>query len=513
MLMACTAAPGNQAGSSASAAAVNRDATLTVAVVADPGARGFNPRTNANVDGRRVDAEIFAGLIEKNYYEPSKPMGIVPGLATRWDVSADGTTYTFHLRKGVDFTDGTPFNADAVVFNLNTLLDPNFEFYDKPGAASANAYVTSVIKTYRAVNPETVEIVLKQPTGWFLDEWSLPSQPWIISPAAYKTYGVAGISTHPVSAGPFKLESYKPGEAVVLTRNDSYFRGPAAYKTLVLKVIPDQAARAVALQSGEVQIAINLPIQYLDQWKGRQDVAIQVTNNPAPYACWKNQLTGPMVNRDFREAVSLAINRPQINQLAMAGLSVVPNGWMGPATPAYTPNDPAPLAYDAKAAAAAIERLGMKGTKLTIDTTPSLGDPVVWETMATNLRDAGLTPVMRNLEINTWNTDRTTGPGGALVPTVDMVCGQVGTDSMWYLYIGTTPNYDNPKVKAGFTQAFASKNQDEYLANIKNVNKLFSADYEMIFVMNNINVDGVSSKVTWKKQPAHYHSFYSTLFK
>jgi peptide/nickel transport system substrate-binding protein len=237
LLTACQPSVPSAAPTSSGAAA--RD-VLNVAVTGDPAAGGFN--RPSNIAGRRLSLALFNGLFEKNYDDATKPATeVIPGLATSWDVSPDGLTYTFHLRNGVQFTDGTAVDANAVVFNFRMLLDQSFEYFDAKNAPGVVSSVTgSHVQSYRALDSGTFQMVLKQPFGGLLDDWSQPglNPMWLVSPAAVKQFGVDGINQHPVGTGPFKLDSYKAGESVVLSRNDTYFRGPSAIKTMAWRSSP-----------------------------------------------------------------------------------------------------------------------------------------------------------------------------------------------------------------------------------------------------------------------------------
>jgi peptide/nickel transport system substrate-binding protein len=510
VLFSCTTSQ-TPAGSGAPAGAKD---TLTVATTADPGTTAVGLNRPTNIVGRRLAVTLFDGLFQYSYDDPANPLKVVPGLATSWEISPDGLKYTFKLRKGVQFHDGTTFDAEAVRFNFRMLLDPTFEFYDKTGGTSAQAAVSAtVVDSYRVVDDSTFEMQLKRPFAALLDEWSQPgiAPTWIVSPAAVKQYGAAGIATHPVGTGPFKLESYKPGESLVFSRNDSYFRGPAAVKTMIWRIMTDPAARAVALESGQVDIAEDIGVQYKDQWKSRTDLTVQATTAPNGYACWLNAQTGPVSKPEFRRALTLAINRKQINDIVMRGLANTPNGYFAPGLPAYSQDDP-PLVYDAKAAAAAIDQLGLKGTKITYETTTALGDPATWEVFNRSLTEAGLSPVQRTVDLATWLGDYQRLSAANL----DMACGLMGSDSMLQIYTllraGKWPT--NPAVDAAYDKLLTtSRTQDEYVTNLKAVNRLITKETVALFIVTTPRVNGMSAKVDWRATPTYVHSLYTARFK
>jgi peptide/nickel transport system substrate-binding protein len=510
LLTACQPSVPSAAPTSSGAAA--RD-VLNVAVTGDPAAGGFN--RPSNIAGRRLSLALFNGLFEKNYDDATKPATeVIPGLATSWDVSPDGLTYTFHLRNGVQFTDGTAVDANAVVFNFRMLLDQSFEYFDAKNAPGVVSSVTgSHVQSYRALDSGTFQMVLKQPFGGLLDDWSQPglNPMWLVSPAAVKQFGVDGINQHPVGTGPFKLDSYKAGESVVLSRNDTYFRGPSAIKTMAWQIITDPTARAAALESGQVQVAESIAVQYKEQWKSRTDIVVQSTTAPNSHACWLNSKSGPMTNMEIRHAASLALNRPQINQLAMGGLAPIPTGYLSPGTIAFVAGRPA-IVSDPKAAATLVDQLKAKGTTLTYETTSSLGEPAVWDVLNRNLGEAGFTPIQRSVDLATWTGDLARGLQAA---GLDMLCGLMGSDTMLQLNTLLAPQgwLPDPKLDAAMDAVKSAPTFDAYISALRGADELLVSDYVALFVITTPKINGISAALNWQSTPTHAHSFYTAKFK
>jgi peptide/nickel transport system substrate-binding protein len=497
--------------------------TLTVAVTADGAATGFNPHISSSFPSRRLMNELYDGLVEKNYYDPSKPFEIGPGLATSWDISPDGLIYTFHLRQGVKFSDGTDFNADAVAFNLQVLSDkaaPGFDQATATTVAAGYGHV-ALMKSWRVVDPYTFELTMSQPFGGLIDDLSLPMTMAIISPAAIKQYGMAGIAKNPAGTGPFKLQSYKPGESIVLSRNDAYFRGPAGFKTLVMQIITDPVARAVALESKQVDVAEDIAIAYKDQWKDRSDLEVRVTPNPATYICRYDFKNGPTADPEFRRALSLAINRDQINQLVFKGAAQLPNSYFPSGTPGYSASDPV-MTYDADEAAAIIDRLGLKGTKITYEVTETLGGNTgIWEIINRQLTAVGLAPNQKSLDLTTWLADnnelqnrmRGLAPNVLKPDALNMLCSASGTDALSTLATTARGTSPNPKVEAAFAQADGAKTVADYFAAMRMVNQQIVADNGILYILSNLNIHGLSRSVEWQPTPSQAHTYYSAKAK
>lgn len=189
-----------------------------------------------------AQALIYEPLVQ--YAEGGK---IIPWLAESWTISPDGKVYTFNLRKDVKFSDGTPFTADAVVKNFDA-VHMNIKRHDWLATAD-------LIDSYKAVGPHTFELVLKQPYAAALQELSLVRPLRFLSPAAMPEDGNTAQSIKaPVGTGPWVLAESRKGEFDRFVRNDNYWGEKPQMRQLVVKVIPDAETRAVALESGEVDL-------------------------------------------------------------------------------------------------------------------------------------------------------------------------------------------------------------------------------------------------------------------
>jgi peptide/nickel transport system substrate-binding protein len=179
-----------------------------------------DPAVSESGAAARVNQLIFEGLVVRNYKIDTKgaPPPIIPLLATSWDISPDGLTYTFHLRKGVQFHDGSPFNAQAVEFNVRRVWDPKFEYFYKR-AAAIPPYRYFNLKDVTAVDDNTVVFTLSARNAFFvaqLAEGASPGLPTIASPTMIKKYGNDDFGNHPSGTGPFKVKEQVKGQYVTL---------------------------------------------------------------------------------------------------------------------------------------------------------------------------------------------------------------------------------------------------------------------------------------------------------
>ncbi|HLS27342.1 MAG TPA: ABC transporter substrate-binding protein, partial [Opitutales bacterium] len=199
-------------------------------------------------DGESVNtlAQICEGLVRFR----SGTLEIEPALAESYEISEDGMTYTFQLREGVSFHDGTPLDAEAAVFSFQRQIDS-----DHPGHLSGSNfqywnYLYQDVKSVEATAPMTVEFQLHQPNASLLNSLAIfPA--FLLSPASFEKYG-AEVVRNPVGTGPYRFVRWLPNEAIVLERNPDYWGEPAEFEQLIFKVVPDNTVRVLELRSGQV---------------------------------------------------------------------------------------------------------------------------------------------------------------------------------------------------------------------------------------------------------------------
>ena len=273
---------------------------------------------------------VYDALINWDLTSPDKPSGLIPGLAESWEVDkADQTKWIFKLRQGVKFHDGSDFNADAVVFNMDRLLDEKAPQYSARMASLVNFRIPSY-KSVRKVDDYTVEFTTKTPDAF------LPYQiGWIMmsSPAQWEKVGRDWnkFAVTPSGTGPWKLTAFVPQTRAELAPNKDYWdkaRVPKLDK-LVLLPIPEASSRTAALRSGQVDW-IEAPSP--DAIPSLQKAGLKIVSNAYPHN-WTWHLSmadgSPWKDVRVRKAANLAVDRE--------GLKVLLNGQMIPAKGFLTP--------------------------------------------------------------------------------------------------------------------------------------------------------------------------------
>ncbi|CAO5152688.1 peptide/nickel transport system substrate-binding protein [Frankia sp. AiPs1] len=262
---------------------------------------------------RFVGNSLYDGLTRFDLKQGTEIPKVVGGLATSWDIDKATNTWTFHLRSGVTFHDGTPFDADAVIFNFDRYLNTSAHQYNSAFAATA-ASSAAGIASYRKVDDSTVAITTRGP--WSHLDSDLVFL-YIASPTAVKAHP-KDFSLHPVGTGPFVFSSLARGQQVTFTANPNYWGGAPKVDKLVLKAMPDVATRLAALRSGEVNW-IEAPNP--DDVAGLKKDGYQVLTNSYDHVWpWIFDLTHkPLDDPRVRRALNLAIDRQTMASTLLDG--------------------------------------------------------------------------------------------------------------------------------------------------------------------------------------------------
>lgn len=301
----------------------------------------LDPGSTTDGESSRVTRQVLEGLLDfdKESFE------LKPGLAYDWDVSDDGLTYTFHLEEGVTFHDGTDFNAEAVKTNFERWADPEHEYAFTDEGYVYSMYGTMfgghkgddghVIEEIEVVDDHTIEFHLKRPLGFFLQNMGMTYFA-ITSPAALEEYGPE-INENPIGTGPFKLVSWTKDDSVVLEKFEDFRKdGLPKLDRVIFEVIPDNAARLIALRSGDIDIMDGLNPDDAAAVEAESGLELHArAENNFGYLGFNVQKE-PLDNKTLRHAISHAIDREAIVDALYAGYGV----------PAVNPLPPSYLGYN-----------------------------------------------------------------------------------------------------------------------------------------------------------------------
>ena len=376
MVVALMAAAATLAANSRSAASD----TLVFGTAADP--TSLDGAVVSDGESLRVIDQITEGLVGLK----SGTTVVVPKLAKSWTASNGGRVWTFKLRTGVRFHDGTPFNAKAVCANFDRWYNftgafasdsTSYYYYTVFGGykkAAQGLTNSPLYRSCRAVGDSTAVITLRRANAAFLGALSLTSFA-IQSPTAMAKYGANkgtlskdGVFTpggdygvpggQAVGTGPFKLESWKIGDKLVIVRNDSYWGKKAFLRRVIFRAIPDNAARLQALQTGEIQ-GYDL-VEPQDIPTIQKDSKLKVLDRPAFNVAYVtiNQAVKPFDNPLVRQAVAYGLDRAGVVKSFYAGRGEVANEFMPPQVVGYA-KDVAKYTYNPEKAKQLLQQAGL----------------------------------------------------------------------------------------------------------------------------------------------------------
>lgn len=315
-------------------------ATLIFGTGGDPA--NLEPGNITDGNSIYVQQQIYDRLID---FEPGTT-NLVPGLATEWSASEDGLTWTFKLRDGVKFHDGTPFNAAAVATNFGRWWDPNHPLGFRSAGKTYQIWSdlfggykgdkNSLLQAINTPDDKTVELVLKQPFAAF--PAAIASGYFgIASPTAIEKagadYGIAGANA--VGTGPYTFVQWITGDRVVLKANPDYWNGKPKTENLVMRVIKEPSARLAELRAGSIDFTVDIAPDQLSELKA--DSNLKEVRRPSfnvGYLAF-NPTYEPFQKKEVRQAMAMAINRKSIVDSFWSGLGETDSHFTPPSMKEY----------------------------------------------------------------------------------------------------------------------------------------------------------------------------------
>lgn len=287
-----------------------------------------------NLDPMRTtlgDEYIYCNLVFNGLTRMREDLVVEPDLAESWTYSDDLTRWTFRLRRGVKFHNGREMVADDVVAFYRRLLDP------ANNAPSRSNY--DMVASVSAPDAHTVIFELSSPYGGFAD--ILSDRQVKITPRDM----VDQLSTRPVGTGPFRFESYTPGDRMVLSRNPDYFEpGMPKLAGVELRIIPEMSVKLAALQSGDIDVVWDLPLDQVKSLAGRSGLRVDSVPTASWDAAIMNNLIPPFNDPRVRRAFNLAVDKADVVELTLFGQGVSTISPIPPTHPFYASDTPVPKA-------------------------------------------------------------------------------------------------------------------------------------------------------------------------
>ena len=468
------------------ATASTPDNVLVVGQIAEP--KSLDPATVTAVNDFRILMNMYDGLVR---YKDGT-LEVEPALAKSWDISADGMVYTFTLRSGVTFHDGTAVDADAVKFNFDRMLDENHPYHDT--GPFPLSFFFSAIEGVKVVDSSTVEFTLNAPYAPFLSNLAYPTG-LIASPAGIKKSGKE-FGRNPVGSGAFKFDTWRANEAVVVSRNDSYWDGKAGSEAIVFRPITDGNTRVAEMLSGGIDMMVEVPPVSLSKFTG-SDFSVVEQAGPHVWFLILNAKEGPFANKLARQAANYAINKKAIVEDVLEGTAAIAAGPTPPAF-AWAYNEALdPYPYDPAKAKSLLKEAGISNAKLTFYVTQGgsgMLDPVAMGTaIQADLAAVGFDVEIKTFEWNAFLGEVNPGLEGK-ADMAEMAWMTNDPDTLPYLALrtGAWPDkggfnsgyYSNPKVDELLEAARSSTDQAERARLYKEMQTIVQDDAPWVFVAN-----------------------------
>jgi peptide/nickel transport system substrate-binding protein len=447
---------------------------------------------------RFVANQLFDGLTKYDLKQGTDIPKVVPGLAESWTPNADLTSWTFKLRSGVKFHDGTPWNADAAVFNLQRYTDKSSpQFYPALNAAGSLSIVG--IKGVSKVDDMTIQIDTKGPWAFLPDDLTIV---FFGSPTAIQKEGNEGFGQNPVGTGPFKFVSMTRGQRLVMQKNPDYWAGAPKLDKLILRPIPDPTARIAALRSGEVNWAeVPLP----DDVPNLQKEGFQVVTNayahvwPWAFNVTKKPLNDPRV----RQALNYAIDRDSLVKNILKGTAEPALQYPSHADPAYREQNNV-YTYDPEKAKKLLADAGYPNgfTMTLVFPTSGSGNmvPIPMNTaLQADLAKVGVQVQLKPMEWAALRKDYYTGkiPDDADAVNASLAFAQ---EAFWGSAFGTGSNanpghYSNPQVDGLLAQAKTVQDPAKRADIYAQVGQILNQDSPWLVVVNDRNPRALGKNV------------------
>jgi len=306
--------------------------TFVIGVYTDP--ITFDPARVHDAQSGVVTWNTYEGLLKYDFTDYS----IKPSLAESWEIAQDSKSCTFHIRRGVIFHDGTPFNAEAVAYTFERFLD----------IGASPAMFLNSIKRWEVKDEYTITFSTDQPWAFWEDAFASNKGLRIPSPTYIREHITADdpraekwMNEHTCGTGPYKLVEWVRAQYVRCEKFDQYWGGwddPRKFKEFIVKIVPEASMRLLMLKSGEVDYCKRIPARDVADLKAHPDVDVIVKTGSAQMFIFFNCSKPPLNDPKLREAISYAVDYD--SAVKLYPYSVVAQGILPRAMPGHNPDVP-----------------------------------------------------------------------------------------------------------------------------------------------------------------------------
>ncbi|GAA0826397.1 ABC transporter substrate-binding protein [Streptosporangium amethystogenes subsp. fukuiense] len=348
---------------------------------------------------------VVALLCQEALVGVGRDGSLLPSLAESW-TRKDATTYVYTIRQGVAFSDGTPLTADDVVASL--------DLHARKGSTSAFAYAYANVKKIDVSGPAEITITLKQPDASFA--WTPSPGTLMVTSRKFIEASGDGIGTPGakiLGTGPYRVTEFAPDSHVTLERNDAWWGGKAPYRQIEIDFVPEESTRLLAMRGGSVDVALNVPAEQIDQWKGLPGVEVKAASDRSLVTLAFNTAKKPWDDVHVRRAVAHAVDREGILRSVLRGHGRVadtltdPAQWGGVLGEAEVESLYASIpqyGFDLAKARAELAASSVPGGFADVLTYPNSGPQLgrAALTLAENLKGIGITLEVKEVPLEQW---------------------------------------------------------------------------------------------------------------
>ena len=450
--------------------------TLVAAISGEPDQ--LDPQATTSYNSFQVLENVFDTLVE-----PDENLQMQPALAEDWTIGDDGLTYTFTLRDGVTWHDGSPFTANDVVYSFRRIIDEPM----------ANSWRFSTVTDISAPDDSTVVFTVSQATPNLLSNLGGFKGVAVVQQANVES---GDIQTAPIGTGPFKLADYTSGTSIELVRNDDWWGGAPALDGVTFQFIPDPTVALTNLQGGEVHWTDNLPPQQVSSLMDSSEVMVESAPSNDYWYFAANEAREPYSDVRVRQAIAYAIDREALTQAATFGNATI-NQTAIPATSAWY-SDYAPYTRDLDMARSLLEEAGVGDFSMDLMVTSAYPETVTAaQVIAANLAEIGITVDIRTLDFATWLDEQ--GQGNFDVFFLGWL-GNLDPDDFYFAQHRTDggfnfQGYSNPAVDELLDAARVETDQAARKAMYDDAAKMIVDDASYVYLYNPDVIQGWSPDV------------------
>ena len=443
-----------------------------------------------HLDPTSAAAGAIDSVLYSNVFEGlTRFMGdgsVVPGLAEHWDISEDGTEYTFHLRDGVTFHDGTTLDAGDVKFTLDRARGED--------SVNAQKALFAGITDVTVVDPLTVKVSLDQPNGSFL--FNLAWGDAVI----VATESIDDIKQKPIGTGAFKFKEWVAGDRIVLEKNPDYWGDPAHLDRATFKFISDPTAAFAAVMAEDVDVFAGFPApENLPQFEADPRFQVLTGSTEGETILSTNNKQPPFDDVRVRQALAHAIDRQAIIDGAMFGYGTPIGTHFAPHNPAYV-DLTAGSAHDPDKARALLAEAGYpEGFETTLHLPPPSYARRGGEIIAAQLADVGITAKITNVEWAQWLETVFRGKDYGLTIVSHTEPMDIGIYARPDYYF----QYDNPVFQDLMLTLTATTDPDLRADLLKQAQEMIASDYVngYLFQLAQLSVAKAGLEGLWVNAP------------